>query len=222
MSKTKKLTSAAKKNINATKKTGVQMFNVLGRQEIAYQRLSVIGVIIFVGFLLLILWLISANNNMANQLKAAKENQIIYAFPTASGVFISSDVIPDDHIIAMVRDFTNNRHNFNTYSVSDNIDYSKRMMTPEYLEASKSALANTKRLTIRQDISQTFIPIGAIKIAKKADGFIVTFNARRTRYAGGSEYANDVLKVTYEVDKVLPSKYYYWALMISNTTLEKA
>ena len=195
----------------------LKQFNLLGTSELRQGKMMVIllGVIAatvaIIGFLVFQLAALTRANTILS------EERIMYGFPSAEGVFVSSKVIPRTHIEGFVTWYIQNYYNFTPESAEANATEALRIMSPKLRVSQEQPLKSLARQSIEQEITQVFAPETRYTIEQKPGvGSIVSFRGQRIRATMNKVYNSRKYDVKLLLRTIKPSAHFDWALVVDD------
>lgn len=195
----------------------LKQFNLLGTSELRQGKMMVIllGVIAatvaIIGFLVFQLAALTRANTILS------EERIMYGFPSAEGVFVSSKVIPRTHIEGFVTWYIQNYYNFTPESAEANATEALRIMSPKLRVSQEQPLKSLARQSIEQEITQVFAPETRYTIEQKPGvGYIVSFRGQRIRATMSKVYNSRKYDVKLLLRTIKPSAHFDWALVVDD------
>ncbi len=195
----------------------LKQFNLLGTSELRQGKMMVIllGVIAatvaIIGFLVFQLAALTRANTILS------EERIMYGFPSAEGVFVSSKVIPRTHIEGFVTWYIQNYYNFTPESAEANATEALRIMSPKLRVGQEQSLKSLARQSIEQEITQVFAPETRYTIEQKPGvGYIVSFSGKRIRATMNNVYNTRKYDVKLLLRTIKPSAHFDWALVVDD------
>ncbi|MQT57893.1 hypothetical protein GHO41_11135 [Pseudomonas sp. FSL R10-0399] len=195
----------------------LKQFNLLGTSELRQGKMMVIllGVIAatvaIIGFLVFQLAALTRANTILS------EERIMYGFPSAEGVFVSSKVIPRTHIEGFVTWYIQNYYNFTPESAEANATEALRIMSPKLRVSQEQPLKSLARQSIEQEITQVFAPETRYTIEQKPGvGYIVSFRGQRIRATMNKVYNSRKYDVKLLLRTIKPSAHFDWALVVDD------
>ena len=195
----------------------LKQFNLLGTSELRQGKMMVIllGVIAatvaIIGFLVFQLAALTRANTILS------EERIMYGFPSAEGVFVSSKVIPRTPIEGFVTWYIQNYYNFTPESAEANATEALRIMSPKLRVSQEQPLKSLARQSIEQEITQVFAPETRYTIEQKPGvGYIVSFRGQRIRATMNKVYNSRKYDVKLLLRTIKPSAHFDWALVVDD------
>lgn len=195
----------------------LKQFNLLGTSELRQGKMMVIllGVIAatvaIIGFLVFQLAALTRANTILS------EERIMYGFPSAEGVFVSSKVIPRTHIEGFVTWYIQNYYNFTPESAEANATEALRIMSPKLRVSQEQPLKSLARQSVEQEITQVFAPETRYTIEQKPGvGYIVSFRGQRIRATMNKVYNSRKYDVKLLLRTIKPSAHFDWALVVDD------
>lgn len=195
----------------------LKQFNLLGTSELRQGKMMVIllGVIAatvaIIGFLVFQLAALTRANTILS------EERIMFGFPSAEGVFVSSKVIPRTHIEGFVTWYIQNYYNFTPESAEANATEALRIMSPKLRVGQEQSLKSLARQSIEQEITQVFAPETRYTIEQKPGvGYIVSFSGKRIRATMNNVYNTRKYDVKLLLRTIKPSAHFDWALVVDD------
>ena len=195
----------------------LKQFNLLGTSELRQGKMMVIllGVIAatvaIIGFLVFQLAALTRANTILS------EERIMYGFPSAEGVFVSSKLIPRTHIEGFVTWYSQNYYNFTPESAEANATEALRIMSPKLRVSQEQPLKSLARQSIEQEITQVFAPETRYTIEQKPGvGYIVSFRGQRIRATMNKVYNSRKYDVKLLLRTIKPSAHFDWALVVDD------
>ena len=195
----------------------LKQFNLLGTSELRQGKMMVIllGVIAatvaIIGFLVFQLAALTRANTILS------EERIMFGFPSAEGVFVSSKVIPRTHIEGFVTWYIQNYYNFTPESAEANATEALRIMSPKLRVSQEQPLKSLARQSIEQEITQVFAPETRYTIEQKPGvGYIVSFRGQRIRATMNKVYNSRKYDVKLLLRTIKPSAHFDWALVVDD------
>mgnify|MGYP002040371776 FL=1 len=160
----------------------LKQFNLLGTSELRQGKLMVAMLFVLIAAGSIIGFLVFQNVALIKANRQLSEERVMYGFPSAEGVFVSSKVIPRTHIDGFVTWYIQNYYNFTPESAEANATEALRIMSPKLRVRQEQPLKTLARQSIEQEITQVFAPETKYTIEEKAGvGYIVSFRGQRIR-----------------------------------------
>lgn len=195
----------------------LKQFNLLGTSELRQGKLIVVLLFVLVAAGSIIGFLVFQNVALIRVNKQLSEERVMYGFPSAEGVFVSSKSIPRTHVEGFVTWYVQNYYNFTPQSAEPNATEALRIMSPKLRVRQELSLKNLARQSIEQEITQVFAPETKYSIEEKPGvGYIVSFRGQRIRATLNNVYQTRKYDVKLLLRTVKPSAHFDWALVVDD------
>lgn len=195
----------------------LKQFNLLGTSELRQGKLMVVLLFVIAASVAIIGFLVSQNIALTRANVQLNDERVMYGFPNADGVFVSSKVIPRTHIEGFVTWYIQNYYNFMPESAEANATEALRIMSPSLRVKQEAQLRTLARQSIEQEITQVFAPETKYTIEEKPGvGYIVSFRGQRIRATLNQVYITRRYDVKLLIRTIKPSAHFDWALVVDD------
>lgn len=142
----------------------------------------------------------------------------MYGFPNADGVFVSSKVIPEAHLLGFVHYFLDNYYNFNPNSALSNINEALRLMSNNLRARQEQPLRIIATTSREQQITQTFTRNKSKDMSFEVtpQGYITKFEGDRYRSTLGKTFNHCKYEVALKLTPVRLSAHYAWGVVVDD------
>ncbi len=200
----------------------LKFFNLLGAAELRQSRLMVAFIVVIAVLIAVVFNLVVMNTNLQAANTQLQSQRVMYGYPNAEGVFVSSNQIPDRHISAFTTTFLDNYYNFTPESSFANAEEALRMMSSRLRAIQENNLKVIARQSAEQQITQVFARTSEYKIELDPSlGYIVSFTGKRHRSTLNAIFRTNVYKVKILIRPVRPSKHFEWAVVVDDIQIEE-
>ena len=206
------------------RKYGVPLkhFNILGASEIRQSRLMIALLFVAVSLVAVIVYQQISNQKMQEVNQQLAAERVMYGFPNAEGVFVSSKQIPRHHIEGFVTWFVSNYYNFTPRSAEANANEALRLMSPALRVKQEALLKTVAAQSINQEITQVFANETPYSIElSPGQGYVVTFRGQRVRATLARVFSQANYEVKLLIKPVKPSAHFEWAVVVDNLSAQE-
>lgn len=195
----------------------LKQFNLLGKSEMRQGKLMVVLLFVVMAAATVIAFLVFQNVALIKSNTQLSEERVMYGFPSAEGVFVSSKSIPRTHIEGFVTWYIQNYYNFTPESAEANATEALRIMSPKLRISQEQQLKTIARQSIEQEITQVFAPETKYTIEEKPGvGYIVSFRGQRIRATLNRVSNSRKYDVKLLLRTIKPSAHFDWALVVDD------
>lgn len=195
----------------------LKQFNLLGTSELRQGKLMVALLFVIVAAVAIIGFLVFQVVALTRANTSLSEERVMYGFPSAEGIFVSSKVVPRTHIEGFVTWYIQNYYNFTPESAEANASEALRIMSPKLRISQEHPLKTLARQSIEQEITQVFAPETKYTIEEKPGvGYIVSFRGQRIRATLNNVYNTRKYDVKLLLRTIKPSAHFDWALVVDD------
>ena len=200
----------------------LKFFNLLGASELRSNRAVVTLIAVSIVLGLVIFQLTKMNMELQETNRALQNERVMYGFPSAEGVFVSSKHIPETHLKGFASVFVDNYFNFTPESAQTNAEEALRMMSSRLRALQEDKLKTLSKQAFEQQITQVFAKTGEYKVEPyKNLGYVLSFTAKRHRVTLNDVYDKRTYVVKLLIKPVKPSKHFEWAVVVDDFQIEE-
>ena len=203
-------------------KIPLKLFNVMGASELRHNRTLIVVIAISVILSIVIAAQYKIIGEQTVTIRELQHSRVMFGFPNSEGVFVSSQVIPENHIKGFATTFIDNFFNYTPESAATNATEALRMMSSRLRALQEEKIQTTAKAAYEQQITQVFTKSGPYKIEPYKDqGYLVTFPAKRHRVVMNSVFNQKKYVIKLLLKPVKPSAHYQWALVLDDFQIEE-
>ncbi|MEE8058129.1 MAG: hypothetical protein V3T17_09875 [Pseudomonadales bacterium] len=190
-------------------------YNLIGKHESEKNRLVLMTGIFGFALLAIIIMLAWGYKGLLDTVEFTTKHQNVTLYPEANGVYVHKSKPPVSHLQSFIYQFIQNRLNYNPDAIVINFDAAKRMMSQSYRLSTEDNWGKITSRTAQLGIMQTYNVINeTLLIEEKKDHYFVTITGKLIRSVSNVPYLNEERQYWFKVNRVKPSAYYEWAVVI--------